>query len=200
MLTLQEEKLELLKRLRELEQSSRSLLQQRLETLHQLHGLLLREKVDTLRQLQRTLEQERAGRSARLEHLPGHPREPAVQGRAGHPPAMETLSLCPCQHQPLPSSAPGRGPSLAAGGSSPPSHSHALHILRGLREHIQRRLREWQRVEGALGPAGQRKKERGQRQQPQQPRTDEAAGSRSPEGAAAPGKGFRTPRPQQGLP
>ncbi|XP_064530611.1 uncharacterized protein LOC135423890 isoform X2 [Pseudopipra pipra] len=151
MLALQEEKLELLKRLRELEQSSRSLLQQRLETLQQLHRLLLREKVDTLQQLQRTLEQESAGRSARLEHLPGHPREPAVRGRAGHPPAMEISSLSPCQHQPLPSSALGRGPSPAAGG-------HALHILRGLREHIQRRLRDWQRVEGALGPAGQRKK------------------------------------------
>ncbi|KAJ7427044.1 hypothetical protein WISP_10239 [Willisornis vidua] len=44
-------------RLRELEKSTRSLLQQRLQTLHQLHVLLQREKVDILWQLQKTLEQ-----------------------------------------------------------------------------------------------------------------------------------------------
>ncbi|XP_058707067.1 uncharacterized protein LOC131585221 isoform X2 [Poecile atricapillus] len=55
--TSQEEKLELLERLRELERGSRSLLQQRLRVLQRLHGLLQRDKAETLRQLREALEQ-----------------------------------------------------------------------------------------------------------------------------------------------
>ncbi|XP_068065352.1 collagen alpha-1(I) chain-like [Anomalospiza imberbis] len=63
--TSQEEKLELLERLRELERGSRSLLRQRLLVLHRLHGLLQRDKAETLRQLQEALEQVRDGRRER---------------------------------------------------------------------------------------------------------------------------------------
>ncbi|XP_048178297.1 uncharacterized protein LOC125335079 [Corvus hawaiiensis] len=148
--TPQEEKLELLERLRELERGSRALLEQRLRVLHRLHGLLQRDKVETLRQLQEALEQDRAAGSVRREHLPSRPREPAGPGRAGGSPAVGTPPAAPWGH--------GRRPSSAVGpGSSPAALGRALHVLRGLRQQLQRRLGQWQSVEGALGAAAQRK-------------------------------------------
>ncbi|XP_074462290.1 uncharacterized protein LOC141750667 [Larus michahellis] len=165
---LQEEKLELQKRLRDLEHGTRSLLRQRQQALDQLHVLFQKEKVDALRQLQEALEKERAGRSAwlwarlqRLEHLLSHPRRPVVPGQAGCSPAMGTTSACQCRHNPLPDNALGQGPSPAA-------VSHALRILRGLREQIQHHLEELRKEDGAQGPAVWRKKEREQRQQREQ--------------------------------
>ncbi|XP_058707066.1 uncharacterized protein LOC131585221 isoform X1 [Poecile atricapillus] len=157
--TSQEEKLELLERLRELERGSRSLLQQRLRVLQRLHGLLQRDKAETLRQLREALEQGRAGRRILREHLPSRPRDPAVPGRAGGSPGLGT--------PPRPSSAVGPGPSPAALGSSLPSPSRALIALRRLRQQIQRRLGQWQRLERALGAAGHRQEDGEQRQQPE---------------------------------
>ncbi|XP_031984223.1 uncharacterized protein LOC116453171 [Corvus moneduloides] len=50
-------------------------------------------------------------------------------------------------------------PLLPPGSCSPSllSPSRALHVLRGLRQQLQRRLGQWQSVEGALGAAAQRK-------------------------------------------
>ncbi|XP_063271792.1 uncharacterized protein LOC134560112 isoform X5 [Prinia subflava] len=45
------------------------------------------------------------------------------------------------------------------GSSGRPWSSRALHVLRGLRQQIQRRLGQWQRVQGALGAAGQSQEE-----------------------------------------
>ncbi|XP_038008874.1 collagen alpha-1(I) chain-like [Motacilla alba alba] len=186
--TSQEEKLELLERLRELERGSCSLLRQRLRVLHRLHGLLQRDRNETLRQLREALGQERPGCSVRREHLPSRPRDAAGPGRAGGSPALESPPVAPRGHGPRPGSAVGSGPSPAALGcvpgaaqgdrgvplvrpcpcsSSLPSPSRALHVLRGLRQQIQRRLGQWQKLEGALGAAGQRKEEGEQRQQPQ---------------------------------
>ncbi|XP_063271790.1 uncharacterized protein LOC134560112 isoform X3 [Prinia subflava] len=150
--TSQEEKLELLERLRELQRDSRSLLQQRLRVLHRLHGLLQRDKEETLRQLREALEQDRPGTSVLREHLPSRPRGPAGPGRAGGSPPVGTPPLAPWGHGPRPGSAAGAGPSPAALG-------RALHVLRGLRQQIQRRLGQWQRVQGALGAAGQSQEE-----------------------------------------
>ncbi|XP_075625508.1 uncharacterized protein LOC142604215 isoform X3 [Balearica regulorum gibbericeps] len=165
---LQEEKQTLQKRLWELEHRTRSLLRQRQEALHQLHVLLQKEKVDALQQLQEALEQERAVGSTRLrarlrqlEQLLSHPREPVVPGQAGWSQATGTTSVCRRQHNPLPDSATGQGPSPAA-------ISHALHVLRGLREQIQHHLGELWREDGAQEPAGQRRKEHEQRQQREQ--------------------------------
>ncbi|XP_033374164.1 uncharacterized protein LOC107211448 isoform X4 [Parus major] len=174
----------LLQRLRELERGSRSLLQQRLRVLQRLHGLLQRDKAETLRQLREALEQDRAGRSVLREHLPSRPRDAAVPGRAGGSRALGT--------PPRPSSAVGPGPSPAALGwvpgaaqgdggvplvraslppcprsSSLPSPSRALRVLRRLRQQIQRRLGQWQRLQGALGAAGHRQEDEEQRQQPE---------------------------------
>ncbi|KAM6241245.1 uncharacterized protein M6G45_011678 [Spheniscus humboldti] len=175
---LQEEKLELQKRLRELEHRTRSLLWQRQEALDKLHVLLQKEKVDALRQLQEALEQrllpqERAGGSARLrarlqrlEHLLSHPCrqaspwELAVPGQARSSSAARTTSVCPCWHNPLPDNATWQGPSLAA-------VSHALHVLRCLQEQIQHHLGQLQREEGAQGITSWREKEHEQRQLPQ---------------------------------
>ncbi|XP_041276202.1 uncharacterized protein LOC121344378 [Onychostruthus taczanowskii] len=146
-----------LQRLRELERGSRSLLRQRLRVLQRLHGLLRRDQAETLRQLREALEQDRAGSGVRREHLRSRPRDPAVPGRAGGSPGLGNPPLAPRGHGLRPCSAVGPGPSPAAFGSSPPSPSRALHVLRGLRQQIQRRLGQWQRLEGALGAAEHRK-------------------------------------------
>ncbi|XP_054700376.1 uncharacterized protein LOC129213763 [Grus americana] len=165
---LQEEKRELQKRLRELEHRTRSLLRQRQEALHQLHVLLQKEKVDALQQLHEALEQERAvgstrlrARLRRLEQLLSHPWEPVVPGQAGWSQAMGTTSVCPRRHNPLPDNATGQGP-------SPAVVSHALHVLRGLREQIQHHLGELWKEDGPQEPTSQRRKEHEQRQQREQ--------------------------------
>ncbi|XP_039582116.1 uncharacterized protein LOC120510385 isoform X2 [Passer montanus] len=167
--TAQEEKLELLERLRELERGSRALLRQRLRVLQRLHGLLRSDRAETLRQLRAALERAgpgagsagegRAGGGARREQLRSRLRDPAVPGRAGGSPALGTAPLAPRGHGPRPGGAVGPGPSPAAFG-------RALHALRGLRQQIQRRLGQWQRLQGALGAAGHRKEDDEQRQQP----------------------------------
>nr|XP_041575335.1 uncharacterized protein LOC115497384 isoform X2 [Taeniopygia guttata] len=194
--TSQEEKLELLERLRELERGRRSLLRQRLQVL------LRRDTADTLRQLREALEQERlsglggraallrlslplrdrAGRSGRREHLPSRPRGAAVPGRAGgspRSPPEPPRALGRCSPTPEPSPAALRWVRELPGGtrgsrwcepSSPPApsgSSRALLVLRGLRQQIQRRLGQWQRLQGALEGAGQSKEDGEQRQQPE---------------------------------
>ncbi|XP_054372802.1 uncharacterized protein LOC118693118 isoform X1 [Molothrus ater] len=139
--TLQEEKLELLERLRELERGSCSLLRQRLRVLHRLQGLLQRDRAQSLRLLREAMEQELPGSSARREHRPS---------RAGGSAALGNPPVAPRGHGPRPGTALAPGPSPAALG-------RALHVLRGLRQQIQRRLGQWQSLEGALGAAGQRK-------------------------------------------
>ncbi|CAM9551226.1 unnamed protein product [Bubo scandiacus] len=153
-LALQEEKLELQKRLRELEHCTRSLLRQRQEALHQLHVLLQKEKVDALWQLQEALEQ-------RLQHLLSHPCEPAVRGQTGPFLTTGTTSACPGGHNPLPNSAAGQSPVLAV-------VSHALRGLRGLQEQIRHHLGELRRTEKAQGSTSWRKKQCEQRQQREQ--------------------------------
>ncbi|XP_039582120.1 uncharacterized protein LOC120510385 isoform X5 [Passer montanus] len=92
--TAQEEKLELLERLRELERGSRALLRQRLRVLQRLHGLLRSDRAETLRQLRAALERAGPGagsagepRSARPEGAPAaNPAAPrAVAEAAGSP-------------------------------------------------------------------------------------------------------------------
>ncbi|XP_023801627.1 uncharacterized protein LOC111942763, partial [Cyanistes caeruleus] len=61
----------------------------------------------------------------------------AAQGDGGVPLVRASLPPCPCS-------------------SSLPSPSRALRVLRRLRQQIQRRLGQWQRLQGALGAAGQR--------------------------------------------
>ncbi|KAL9834202.1 uncharacterized protein GJ701_012605 isoform 2-T4 [Geothlypis trichas] len=139
--TAQEEKLELLERLRELERGSRSLLRQRLRVLHRLQGLLQRDRAQSLRLLREAMEQEPLGSSARREHRPS---------RAGGSAALGNPPVAPRAPGPRPGTALAPGPSSAALG-------RALHVLRGLRQQIQRRLGQWQGLEGALGAAGQRK-------------------------------------------
>ncbi|XP_025932369.1 uncharacterized protein LOC112971302 isoform X2 [Apteryx rowi] len=150
---LQEEKLELQKRLHELEHRTRSLLQWRQEALDELHVLLQKEKMDMLRQLQEALEQERARNSTwlqahlqRLEqqHLLWAPhketslQEPAVPGQAGRSLARHISLACQRLRDLLPDNSMGQSPSPAVFG-------HALRVLHGLSEEIQRHLRDLQR-------------------------------------------------------
>ncbi|XP_064582874.1 uncharacterized protein LOC135454549 [Zonotrichia leucophrys gambelii] len=149
--TSEEEKLELLERLRELERGSRHLLRQRLRVLHRLQGLLQRDRAQSLRLLREAMEQEPLGSSAQWEHRPS---------RAGGSAALRNAPVAPRAHGPRPGTALAPGPSPAA-------LSRALHVLRGLRQQIQRRLGQWQGLEGALGAAGQRNEEGEHRQRPQ---------------------------------
>ncbi|XP_071619436.1 uncharacterized protein [Heliangelus exortis] len=158
-LALQREKLQLQKRLRELEHRAHSLLQQNQAAQHQLHVLLQKEKVKILWQLQENLEQDRAGGSTRLqhpEHLLSHPWEPGVPGPAGCSLAMGSTSGH--QHNPLPSSPRGQGPLAASLSLAPLSLSHTIRVLRDLQEQIQHQLQELPRMEGPQGPASQGKK------------------------------------------
>ncbi|XP_039582119.1 uncharacterized protein LOC120510385 isoform X4 [Passer montanus] len=114
--TAQEEKLELLERLRELERGSRALLRQRLRVLQRLHGLLRSDRAETLRQLRAALERAGPGAGSAGEDdeqrqqpdtapAPGAPREPLGQRQREHlhPTSSVSLSSIPGPPQ------PGRG-------------------------------------------------------------------------------------------
>ncbi|XP_077043968.1 uncharacterized protein LOC129128675 isoform X5 [Agelaius phoeniceus] len=111
--TLQEEKLELLERLRELERGSCSLLRQRLRVLHRLQGLLQRDRAQSLRLLREAMEQPRSPRPAGAPAAnPAAPRavaEPggspgsrrAEEGGGGAEAAATEGSRSPCGREPL---------------------------------------------------------------------------------------------------
>ncbi|XP_054145018.1 uncharacterized protein LOC128945317 [Melozone crissalis] len=136
-----------LQRLRELERGSRHLLRQRLRVLHRLQGLLQRDRAQSLRLLREAMEQEPPGSSARWEHRPSRAGGSVALGNS--PVALRNAPVAFRGHGPRPGTALAPGPSPAA-------LSRALHVLRELRQQIQRRLGQWQGLEGALGVAGQR--------------------------------------------
>ncbi|XP_057893244.1 uncharacterized protein LOC131091295 [Melospiza georgiana] len=197
--TAREEKLELLERLRELERGSRHLLRQRLRVLHRLQGLLQRDRAQSLRLLREATEQEPLGSSAQWEHRPSRAGGSAALGNSpvalGNPPvALRNAPVAFRGHSLRPGTALAPGPSPAA-------LSRALHVLRGLRQQIQRRLGQWQGLQGALGAAGQRNEvirgwEGGHGVGGGAAATE---GSRSPEGAPDPGESGPSSFPEAGL-